>query len=61
MWITKLSPWTFQVKVERKVYIICLPLEDALGLPWCLSGKESACQCRRGKRCQFNPWVGKIL
>ena len=24
------------------------------------SGKESACQCRRHKRCQFNSWVGKI-
>ena len=27
------------------------------GLPWWLSGKESACQCRRHK---FDPWVGKI-
>ena len=26
-------------------------------LPWWLSGKESACQCRR---CGFNPWVRKI-
>ena len=24
------------------------------------SGKEPACQCRRHKRCKFNPWVGKI-
>ena len=23
-------------------------------------GKESACQCRRWKRCGFDPWVGKI-
>ena len=23
-------------------------------------GKESACQCRRCKRCRFDPWVGKI-
>ena len=23
-------------------------------------GKEPACQCRRHKRCGFNPWVGKI-
>ena len=23
-------------------------------------GKESACQCRRCKRCSFNPWVRKI-
>ena len=27
-------------------------------LPWWLSGKESACQCRR---LGFNPWVRKIL
>ena len=32
----------------------------ALGLPRWLSGKESACLCRRHKRCGFNPWVGKI-
>ena len=24
------------------------------------SGKESACQCRRHKRCGFDPWVWKI-
>ena len=29
----------------------------AAGLPWWLSGRESACQCRR---CGFNPWVRKI-
>ena len=23
-------------------------------------GKEPACQCRRNKRCRFNPWMGKI-
>ena len=23
-------------------------------------GRESACQCRRHKRCGFHPWVGKI-
>jgi len=28
-----------------------------IGLPWWLSCKESACQCRRYG---FNPWVGKI-
>ena len=26
---------------------------------WC-SGKESSCQCRRSKRCGFDPWIGKI-
>ena len=29
----------------------------SLRLPWWLSGKESACQCRRHR---FDPWVGKI-
>ena len=30
------------------------------GLPRWPSGKESSCQCRRLKRCEFNLWVGKI-
>ena len=30
------------------------------GLPRCLSGKESAWQCRRCKRRRFDPSVGKI-
>ena len=31
-----------------------------LGFPGGASGKESACQCRRRKRCGLDPWVGKI-
>ena len=30
-------------------------------LPWSLSGKESSCQYQRSKRCEFDPWVGKLL
>ena len=30
------------------------------GLPRWLSGKESACQCRKCRRCGFDPWVRKI-
>ena len=30
------------------------------GFPGGANGKESACQCRRCKRCEFDPWVGKI-
>ena len=30
------------------------------GFPSDARGKEPACQCRRHKRCGFNPWVGKI-
>ena len=31
-----------------------------IGLPWWLSGKESACQCRRHRRRGFNPCIRKI-
>ena len=31
--------------------------EEMAGFPWWLSGKESACQCRRHR---FDPWSGKI-
>ena len=30
------------------------------GFPSGTSGKESACQCRRHTRCEFDPLVGKI-
>jgi len=30
-----------------------------MGLPRWLSGKESAYQCRRHRRCGFDPWVGQ--
>ena len=30
------------------------------GFPRGASGKEPTCQCRRRKRCGFDPWVGKI-
>ena len=33
---------------------------SAFGFPRGHSGKEYGCQCRRCKRCRFNPWIGKI-
>ena len=30
------------------------------GFPGGASSKEPICQCRRYKRCEFDPWVGKI-
>ena len=39
---------------------IMMYLYHEMGLPWCLSGKESACRGRRRKRHRFDPWVGKI-
>ena len=35
--------------------------EDYRDFPGGASGKECACQCKRPKKCGFNPWVGKIL
>ena len=32
---------------------------SSLGLPWWVSCKEPACQCRRCKRHGFHLWVGK--
>ena len=31
-----------------------------MGFPGGTIDKEPACQCRRHKRCRFDPWVGKI-
>ena len=31
-----------------------------IGFPCGANGKEPTCQCKRPKRCRFNPWVGKI-
>ena len=47
----RLTKWLYS-KVKRTV---------KEGLPRWLSGKESACQSRRCKRCRFDPWVRKIL
>ena len=34
---------------------------SVVGFPGGASGKEPTCQCRKHKRCRFNPWVGNIL
>ena len=31
-----------------------------LGFPSGANGKEAVCQCRRRKRHNFDPWIGKI-
>ena len=40
-----------------KVVVICTLFFTTWGLPQRLSGKESACRCRR---CRLDPWVRKI-
>ena len=47
------SKWLVSVSVYR-------PSSLPEGLPRWLSGKDSACQCRRSRRHGFDPWVGKI-
>ena len=38
-------------------YFFITPL---VGFPWWFNGKESACLCRRHRRCSFDSWVEKI-
>jgi len=35
-------------------------MQEYMGFPGGTSGKEPTCQCRRYKRCKFDPWVRKI-
>ena len=53
------APMTFDsCPKQRHLGSSKTPIQDILlGLPWWLSGKESACQCRRHG---FNPWSGRI-
>ena len=53
---------------RRDKYTVVLSHNDALltdnnkvmGFPGGASGKEPTCQCKRGERLRFDPWVGKI-
>ena len=47
--------------VGRKVLDMTERLSLSFHFPQWLSSKESACQCRRHRRCGFDPWVRKIL
>ena len=42
------------IKLSNCICIKCM------GFPGGTSGKELTCQCKRLKRCGFDPWVGKI-
>ena len=43
-----------QPPLDTPLHTICW------GFPGGSVSKEPACQCRRCKRCSFDPWVGKI-
>jgi len=44
----------------RFTYYIYIKILYVLGFPVGCSGKELTCQCRKCKRCRFDPWVRKI-
>ena len=46
--------------VSKQSFDICISLMTTEGFPGGTSGQESACQCRRGKKLQLDPWVRKI-
>ena len=48
------------IQYYKSAAFISLPYFNHEGLPRWHSGKESACQCRRPKKCRFDPWVRKI-
>ena len=58
----KLSIYYFLKKLAKAIIPTIIKISGAIdlfrGLPRWLSGKESACQCRR---CSFDPWGEKIL
>ena len=39
---------------------ISISMYYSMGFPGDASGKETACQCSRHKRLEFDPWVGEI-
>ena len=62
-------PWAEEPGRLRSMGLLRVKYDSATSLslsrilrvfPGGASGKESACQCRRCKRCRFDPWVGKI-
>ena len=64
--ILKSRDITLLSKIHRVKAMVLTLLSDTSSLsgynrfPRLLSGKESACQCRRCRRGRFDPWVGKL-
>ena len=58
------SPWALEFWTNKRLRKDLGELREILRnnseLPGWLSGKEPACQCRRQKRCGFDPWLRKI-
>ena len=56
-WLPNLNFSTSTIK--NKMRKIDIRLSTLGGFPGCASGKEPTCQCRRLKRCGFDPWSGR--
>ena len=65
IWSRLSLPWP---NLFIRLWALCrftegLLIQDDLGMDWAslgASGKGPACQCRRCKKHEFDPWVGKI-
>ena len=58
-WPENIVKFDYYIKMGKKKKV-AWPQTPLLAFPGSTSGKEPICQCRRCKRCGFNPWVGKI-
>ena len=58
---TFLFQTTGQNRGRREIGMYPFSFRMSPGFPGGVSGKESACQCRRCKRHEFDAWVGKSL
>ena len=58
-WITTCYSWT--PLLSSTFSEVDFPfISHNKGFPASASGKEPVCQCRRHKRCSFDPWIWKI-
>ena len=56
VWVFLTVQWDPLESFEEMNDVIRLFL---IGIVWWASSKEPTCQCRRHKRCRFDPWVRK--
>ena len=59
---TLLCDLIYNIYIHKKIEQLSKEIQDIClyVLPRWHSGKEPTCQCRRHRRCRFNPWDGKI-
>ena len=55
-----LTIFTCSPHIPMCLNLCLIPLVRHLAFPGGASVKEPACQCRKHKKCGFDPWVGKI-